>query len=273
MAASAQPIDTASTVLLTYQTVLLGGALRERPSGSIPPDSSAAVESLASAAAARPAEQAVVLASRDDLGEAAIAILAGRPEAKVVQALAANNRVRLNRMILRALIERGRDDAKLARFLLGREDLHLCHLRLFLHADSEQRGHLIAMARRSRLARIGHGALRHEFDAGKLARLELAALQRDAGAFEQLLAHALCCDLAMAMRITRDKSGEALALTMVALGLPVETVARMLLAGFPELCASPAHFRALINIVGHTPRAAAEHIVQAIIRDRAAAAG
>jgi uncharacterized protein (DUF2336 family) len=226
-------------------------------------------EELAEVAAKGSVDQALAIANGDDLDEASIVLLAHRPEATVVHALAANNRVRINHTVLRALIERGRNDPKLAQFLLRREDLHLCHLRLFLNADAEQRRHLIAITCRSRLGRVCRGELCRGFDAGKLARLELAALNRDLDAFRNMLSHALCCDLSTASRIAEDKSGEVMALVMVALGLPVENVARLLQSGFPEICKTKAAFRTLINIVGRVPRPAAIHILLAIVNDRA----
>lgn len=226
-------------------------------------------QELAEVAAKGPLDQALSIANGDDLDEASIALLARRPEAAVVHALAANNRVRINHTVLRALIERGRDDPKLAQFLLRREDLHLCHLRLFLNADAEQRRHLIAITCHSRLGRSCRGELSHGVDAGKLARLELAALNRDIDAFKNMLSHALRCDLSIASRIAEDKSGEVMALVMVALGLPVENVARLLQSGFPEICKTKATFRTLINIVGRVPRPAAIHILLAIVNDQA----
>lgn len=219
-----------------------------------------------------PVFQALVLANSDGLDENLIDILARRPEPAISYALAANNRLRINRKVLRALIERGRDDRKLAQFLLRREDLHLCHLRLFLHADSEQRRHLIAITCRSRLGRLWRGELCHCFDAGKLARLELAALNRDVEAFKTMLAHALSCDLTTASRIAEDKGGEALALVMVALGLSVETIARVLQFGFPDICMAKPAFRSLIGIVGRVPRPAAIHIAYALINEHGALA-
>jgi hypothetical protein len=221
-------------------------------------------DNFAAVCAEGPVDQALAIANRGNLDDSAIAILASRPEAAIAHALAVNNRVRINRPILRALIERGRDDPKLAQFLLRRDDLHLCHLRLFLHADAEQRGHLIAITCRSRLGRLCRDDLCHGFDAGKLARFELAALNRDVEAFRKLLAHALSCDPRMAARIAEDKGGEAMALVMVALGLPAENAARILQSGFPDICKSKPSFRALIGIVGRVSRPAAVHILRAI---------
>jgi uncharacterized protein (DUF2336 family) len=222
---------------------------------------------LAALAAKGPAAQALALANRDDLDETLIAALADRPEPQIVHALAANNRARIGRPILRALIERGRGDPKLAQFLLRREDLHLCHLRLFLQADAEQRGHLIAITCRSRLGRHCGATLCQGFDPGKLAQLERAALNRDMETFRRLLAHALICDLPAAIRIAEDKSGEALALALVALGLPAENAARLLQYGFPDICKAKPNFRALIGIVGRVSRSAATNILHAVVHE------
>src|SRR5208282_2274008 len=85
-------------------------------------------------------EQACAVARRSVLDERLIEVLAQRTEPEVAYALARNGQARLGRKILRELMERGREDPVLARALLRREDLHLCHLRLFLKADAEERG-------------------------------------------------------------------------------------------------------------------------------------
>lgn len=241
------------------------GRLLDEPASSAPCEKPENLAAFATIAANAPLEQALALAKRDELDEIVIALLARRPEAAIAHALAANNHIRINRTVLRTLIERGRDDPRLAQFLLRREDLHLCHLRLFIHADAEQRGHLIAITCRSRLGRLRRGDLCHGFDEGKLARIELAALKRDSEALKRLLAHILSCDLATAGRIVEDKGGEVLALVMVALGLPVENFARLLQFGFPEICKTKSSFRALIGIAGRVPQAAATNIITALI--------
>jgi uncharacterized protein (DUF2336 family) len=212
-----------------------------------------------------PADQACALASRLDLDERLVAALAQRPERDVVHALARNSNARLGRKILRGLMERGRADPILARILLCREDLHLCHLRLFMQADAEERAHLIAIASRSSLARTRRNDSFPRPDAGQLARLELCALQRHSPAFHYTLAHLLSCDASMARRIAEDKGGEALALALVALRMPAENAARIFLTGFPEIGGARQKFCAIMRIVNGTPRRAATGMIRTII--------
>ncbi len=211
------------------------------------------------------ADQACALARRPDLDERLIETLAGRPEREIVQALARNAHARLGRKILRDLMERGRDDQILARILLCREDLHLCHLRLFLQADVEERAHLIAIASRSRLAKSRRSDSLPRPDAGHLARLELCALHRHSPAFHHTLAHLLSCDLAMARRIAEDKGGEPLALALVAVGMPGENAARIFLAGFPEIGGARQKFCSIMRIINGTPRRAAARMIRIIV--------
>ena len=210
-------------------------------------------------------DRACALASRPNLDEKQIEALARRPERDVVHALARNSSARIGRKVLRALMERGRSDPTLARILLCREDLHLCHLRLFLQADAEERAHLIAIASRSGLARTRRAGGFAQPDAGQLARLELCAMQRHSPAFHHILAHLLSCDLSMARRIAEDKGGEALALALVAIRMPAENAARIFLTGFPEIGGARQKFCAIMRIVNGTPRRAATHMIRTII--------
>lgn len=210
-------------------------------------------------------EQACAVAGSRALDEKLLEILVHRDEPEVACALASNPHVRLCRKVLRGLMERGRNDPVLARTVLRRDDLHLCHLRLFLHADAEERGHLIAVARHSRLARIRRGEANPQPGAAKLARLENCALERRPEAFRRALADALSWDLPTARRIADDKGGEALALALVAIGLSCETAARIFLAAYPEIQASRPKFRSIMRIIESVPRRAAAHMIRVII--------
>ncbi len=215
-------------------------------------------------------EQACAVARRGALDEKLIDVLAHRAEPEVTYALARNVQARLGRKILRDLMERGRNDPILARALLRREDLHLCHLRLFLQADMEERGHLIAVARHSGLATIRRGENYPEPGAAKLARLEHCARDKRPEAFRQALADALSCDLSMARRIADDEGGEALALALVAIGLPCENAARIFLDACPAIQASGPKFRALMRIVESVPSRAAARMIRVIIGEPSA---
>ncbi len=221
-------------------------------------------------AAAGSCDQACGLARRSVLDERLLDLLADRPEAEVAHALANNPHARLGRKVLRKLMERGRRDPVLARTLLRRDDLHLCHLRLFLHADAEERGHLIAVARRSGLATIRRGETNPRPGAAKLARLENCALERRHEAFRQALADALSCELSMARRIADDEGGEALALALIAIGLPCENASRIFLDACPEIRASRLKFRAIMRIIESVPRRAAARMIRVIIGEPSA---
>ncbi len=214
-------------------------------------------------------EQACTVATRHALDEKLLNLLAHRAEPEVAYALAYNPHARLGRKILRCLMERGREDPVLARALLRRDDLHLCHLRLFLHADAEERGHLIAVARLSGLATIRRGESYPEPGAAKLSRLENCALDKRPEAFRQALADSLRCDLPMARRIADDKGGEALALALVAIGLSCENIARIFLAAYPDIRDSRPKFRAIMRIVESVPRRAAARMIRIIIGEPA----
>jgi uncharacterized protein (DUF2336 family) len=222
-------------------------------------------DELSAIAANGSTDHACALAKRRDLDEKVIILLAHRPEREVLCALANNGRAMLGRKALRPLMERGRQDSNLARALLRRESLHLCHFRLFLQADSEERGHLIAVARHSRLD-VVHGLYGiAEPDPAKLARLEHSALTGNRAAFDLALARALACDLSTANQVAADKGGEALALAFAALGLSNETAARIFLAGFPEICDTSRKFRTLMHIVESVPRRAASRLIHIIV--------
>ncbi len=229
-------------------------------------------EALMAIAAGGSADQARALAQRDDLDERAIDLLAQRPEIEVLCALAANGEAQLGRKSLRRLIERGREESRLARRLLQRDFLHLCHFRLFLQADGEERGHLIALARHCRLD-TAHGAKGiPEPDASKRLGLERAADRRDRAGFAHALARALACAPFMARRLADDKGGEPLALALAALGFSDENAARIFLAGFPDVAVSREKFRSLMGIVGSVPTRTAARLVRAIVTEDAAGA-
>jgi uncharacterized protein (DUF2336 family) len=221
-------------------------------------------EALTAAAAGGPVDEACALAESGDLDEKVVEALARRPESKVAYALANNVRANLGRKALRVLMERGREDARLAQALLRREDLHLCHFRLFLQASEEERAHLIAVARLSHLDTTRGAEAYPEPNAEKVARLEQAALDGDRAAFEQAFAEALSCGLVMARRIARDKGGEALALALAALGLDYERAAQIFFSRLPEL-ASDQKIRALMRIVSSVPRLTAARLVRLIV--------
>ncbi len=222
-------------------------------------------EALMATAAEGPVDEACALADRGDLDDKLIEVLARRPEGKVVYTLAYNAQAGLGRKILRVLMERGREDARLARALLRREDLHLCHFRLFMHATEEERAHLIAIARLSHLDTIRGAEAYPEPDADRVARVEHAALDGDRAAFEQALATAFSCDLSMAERIARDKGGEALALAFAALGLDYESAVRIFLSGLPDRDPSIQKIRALMRIIYSVPRLTAARLVRTIV--------
>ena len=91
--------------------------------------------------------QACDLAKSHALDEGLLDALAHRAEPEVAYALAHNPHARLGRKVLRRLMERGRERRCPGSRPAQPRRSPLCHLRLFLQADAEERGHLIAVAR------------------------------------------------------------------------------------------------------------------------------
>ena len=210
-----------------------------------------------------PTEHAAAIARRADLARDVVAALASRGEGEVLRALAGNRRSHLDQAVLRTLIAAARDDLALGRALLDREDLDIDPEPLFLAATRAERVAIVLEACRSVIvAGVFEAAPRA--DDAFAARLESAALARDRDAMIALLADALDCRKGRVRAIVADPGGEALAFTLIGLGLGEELAIRILLCAEPCISHDPSHMRALVGAMRSIPPRAALRIVAAI---------
>ncbi|HYA79572.1 MAG TPA: DUF2336 domain-containing protein, partial [Methylocystis sp.] len=181
-------------------------------------------------------ELAAAIARRPDLSRETVAALSARSEPKVLRALAANRLLRLDPATLRALMQSARDDLVLARILLDRDDLDLDPEPLFLAATAGERSAiLLASCRLAMLAPVGElGAEGRRFlsaGAGLATVLLDLAIRQSHDAMVTVVADALDARKSRVRRIFEDEGGEALSLTLVALGLDVDTATKIFLCG------------------------------------------
>jgi hypothetical protein len=208
-----------------------------------------------------PAPFAAAIARRRDLDRETMLALASRSEVEVLRALAGNLSAHLDAASRRALVMAGRDDLTLGRMLLDRDDLDLDPEPLFLAASRLERMAIVLNACRQILA-SGATEAPLRADAAFLARLEAAAQRHDRGAMAALLCEALACRKDRARALVADRLGEAFALALIAIGVPLESATRVL------HCAEPGRdveiARALVGLMRSTPQRAATRIVSAM---------
>ncbi len=209
------------------------------------------------------AELAAAIARRSDLPRAAVAALAARSEGVVLYALTANRQLYLDSAALRALIQVARDDQRLARLLLDREDLDIDPEPLFLAATTVEREQITLAACRSALSSQGNdGPAR--VDRFLAAELETLGLTGDHDATISRIADALDARKSRVRRIFFDEGGEALALTFVALAIDLEAATRIFICHRQAAAMHTARLRALRALMSSTPTRAAARIVAAI---------
>lgn len=80
----------------------------------------------------------------------------------------------------------------------------------------------------------------------------------------QILAERLHCDQILARRIVDDEEGEALAIAFVAIGLPKEAAARILLGAFPRIAELPEAFDHVMRLARTVPRRVALRMIDAM---------
>jgi uncharacterized protein (DUF2336 family) len=217
---------------------------------------------MAAAAEHEAAQFAAAIARRRDLDRETMLALASRSEREVLRALAGNLSAHFDAASRRALVMAGRDDLTLARMLLDRNDLDLDPEPLFLAATRLERTGIVLNACRQILAA---GVTEAPLRAGPdfVAGLETAAKRHDRGALAALLAEALDCRKDRARALVADHLGEAFALALNAIGVPLESAARIL--GADKSIGHDAEVvRALIGLMRSTPQRAAARIVGAI---------
>lgn len=217
---------------------------------------------LAAAASWGPCDLAAAVATREDLDGPLASALAKRPEREIVLALAKNLSAPIDRADLKALIARARDDAELAEALLPRaegED----GAPLLLHAGPPLRMQILATAMRRDLAAGPRPSLRLIDDDAFDAALAAAA-RKDRDQVAVLLGDALEIGAAAALRLLGDASGEALALTLAALGLDDDRRDLLLMFLAPGDGSSVQPYERLSRIAGTTPTRTARRLIDAV---------
>jgi uncharacterized protein (DUF2336 family) len=210
-----------------------------------------------------PAQFAAAIARRRDLDRETMLALASRSDGEALRALAGNLSAHLDSASRRALVAAARDDLALARMLLDRDDLDLDPEPLFLAASRLERIAITLGACRQILA---SGATEAPLRAGAefVAEMEAAAGRHDRGAMAALLAESLDCRKDRARAIVADHLGEAFALALNAIGVPLESAVRILSCicsgGGRNSDVAPA----LIGLIRSTPQRAAARIVGAM---------
>lgn len=220
---------------------------------------------IAAIAAWGPAELAAAIAARSDLDSALVDTLAARPEREILLALANNEHATIPRTIFRQLAQRGRDDSDLARALLTRGD-PAESMPLFLHANHDERANILAAALRQDLGRA-LASLRHDAqpcDAETVKELEQAAFKADKLRFAKALDETLDLGLPAARRIVEDHGIEPLAITLAALSLEHESLARILLFLDPAIGHSVARFDQALKLAETFPVATARRLLGAM---------
>lgn len=209
-----------------------------------------------------PVELATAIARRATLERRVVSMLASRGESEVLCALAANRRAHLGQATRRALVQAGRDDLRLARILLDRDDLALDVEPLFLAAAKSERSQIVVEASAKALAAsTPENASRPAMSTA--AEIEACAIARDADALIGVLAEALDCRKARVRAILADAGGEALALALLALGASEDAAIRIFL-GADRTTQDVERVRSLVALMRSTPPRAAQRLVAAM---------
>lgn len=129
----------------------------------------------------------------------------------------------------------------------------------FFVATAEQRGALFD--RLGTFPPLPLGARIPPASVSMLDRLEQAALRHQPAVFATLLEKALGVDERIARSIVSDTDGEAVIVACRAIGMPFETVARVLFFLNPEIGQSVARVFGLAHLFEALPEASAQHLV------------
>jgi uncharacterized protein (DUF2336 family) len=206
--------------------------------------------------------EALAIAGRSNLDARTVAGLARRQETEVLCALAANKDAPLDAPATSFLLQRGRTDRELGYVLLARTDLAIDKSVLFLLANAQQRADMLAAGcNADHGARGGHKRVPQR-DLDSLA--DLAAAQKW-GLFAIELAMRLGCDPRGVQEIIRDKSGEALAVGLAALGMQPADAVRIFLSSEPGIAHSVDRIRMLTRIASDLSVNAARHLLSAML--------
>jgi uncharacterized protein (DUF2336 family) len=206
-------------------------------------------------------EEATAIARRADLDRTVVAMLASRREAEILQSLAANRNARLDRATLRSLTHAARDNLRLGRILLDRDEAGLDPEPLFLAATHLERAAIVLEATKSAFVDPVPESTPRAPGETIAKNLEFAARREGLDAAAEVLAEALDCRRSRARAILTDKSGEALALALVVLGVSEEGAIRVFLRADPQIAHDVARVRSLVGLMRFIPPRAARRIV------------
>lgn len=208
---------------------------------------------------------AAAVAARTDLDPSLMRLLLARREPLIDVTLAANTAIALPADVRADLLARSREEEAVANALLARTDLGAGERAvLFLQADRVARLRIIEDAERvvqGRRRERAAPASPPELAFG----LESAAVSGDHQAFAGLMALALQTSPDRARRILDDRTGETLAVALVALGLSDEVITRIFMFRDPLIGHSTQKLFALVDLSRRVSPAAARLIMAAIL--------
>lgn len=208
---------------------------------------------------------AAAVAARGDADGALVRLLLSRNDPIIDVTLAANDALELPPDAKDELLARGRDEEAIAAALMSRNDLTLADQAvLFQWADKTKRRAIVEDA--VRLATLA-GRLRHHRRApDELApAVEAAARAADADRMASVLASAAGAPAGRVRRLLEDRTGECLAILLVAGGIDDETATRVFLFFDPAIGQSSQRVFALVDLSRRVPWAAAERIASAML--------
>lgn len=208
-------------------------------------------------------DYAIAIAKRPHLPREVVAALVSRAETLVLHALALNPSVYFDQQSLRALTQAARDDRALARILLDRDDLDIDPQPLFLAARSTERAAILLQACH---AVLSEGAVEAAQRASGtvIEALEHGARCGDFEAIVAVIAEALDCRKGRVRAIVSDEGGEALALTLLSLGVDNDCAVRLFLRCGASIAHDIEKVRRLIALMRSTPLRAAHRLVGAM---------
>jgi uncharacterized protein (DUF2336 family) len=222
---------------------------------------------LAAEAAFGLTRNASAIASRGDLDAELVDVLANRPEAIVLQALAANLSAPLEGRTFAYLVRRARSDASLAQSLIARARSKDDLAPLFFVATPADRSKIMTAMRRHELGRPEPAPARAA-DAQTIASLEQLALGGERCRFALCLAAALAIRPEQAALIVEDAYGEPLALALAALRVPPHIAVRLFLFIDPRIGQSVERVGSLVQIVRQMPSHLCRRLLTAMMTGR-----
>ena len=206
----------------------------------------------------------IALAARHDLDAALVRLLAQHDSTGVLKALVENINAPLDADVTRLLVTRAAQLTMLAELLMRRRDIPSLWLAaLYGQVDANAR------ARLRNNAGIESGPPELPIPAESFAPLHKAAVERDKAALEAALARMLRLDPAGMKPIMQDKSGELLALALLAAGCEPTSIADIMRFA----AASGVHdceqtITAALAVAMSTTRKSARRIVSAVADER-----